>query len=59
MGELFWQQSFGESKSTFLAKISDEKAKKYAGVNYGPWERLDGDKVFLIGYDKKPLGAQF
>jgi len=59
MDDLFWQQSFGEKKSDFLAKISDEKVKKYADVNYGPWDRLDGDKVFLTGYEEKPLGAQF
>jgi len=59
MDDLFWQQSFGENKSDFLAKISDEKVKKYADVNYGPWDRLDGDKTFLTGYEEKPLGAQF
>ena len=59
MDDLFWQQSFGESKSGFLAKISDDKVKKYADVNYGPWDRLDGDKAFLTGYKDKPLGAQF
>lgn len=59
MDDLFWQQSFGEKKSDFLAKISDDKVKKYADVNYGPWDRLDGDKAFLTGYEKKPLGAQF
>jgi len=59
MDDLFWQQSFGEKKSDFLAKISDEKVKKYADVNYGPWDRLDGDKAFLTGYEEKPLGAQF
>jgi len=59
MDDLFWQQSFGENKSDFLAEISDEKVKKYADVNYGPWDRLDGDKTFLTGYEEKPLGAQF
>jgi len=59
MDDLFWQQSFGEKKSDFLAKISDEKVRKYADVNYGPWDRLDGDKAFLTGYEEKPLGAQF
>lgn len=59
MDDLFWQQSFGEKKSDFLAKISDDKVKKYADVNYGPWDRLDGDKAFLTGYEEKPLGAQF
>jgi hypothetical protein len=59
MDDLFWQQAFGEDKNTFLNRIKDSKAKKFADINYGPWDRLDGDKPFLQGYEEKPLGAQF
>ncbi len=59
MDQLFWQQAFGENKETFLAKIKDPKVKAYADVNYGPWDRLDGDKTFLTQYKEKAPGAQF
>ena len=59
MDELFWRQAFGESKDAFLAKINDEKVQKFADINYGPWDRLNGDQVFLSGYEEKPLGAEF
>ena len=59
MDELFWRQAFGENKDAFLAKINDEKVQKFADINYGPWDRLNGDQVFLSGYEKKPLGAEF
>lgn len=59
MDDLFWQQAFGKNKAAFLAKISDEKVKKFADINYGPWDRLKGDTVFLSGYPEKALGAQF
>lgn len=59
MDQLFWHQAFGENKDTFLAKINDEKVQKFADINYGPWDRLNGDKVFLSGYEEKPLGAGF
>lgn len=59
MDDLFWKQSFGQDKQTFLNGINDPKARTFADVNYGPWDRMDGDKPFLKGYEHKPLGAQF
>jgi len=59
MDELFWQQAYGKNKDTFLASIADEKTRTYADVNYGPWDRLQGDEAFLAGQTAKPLGAQF
>jgi len=57
--DLFWQQSFGKNKETFLASIKDEKTRQFADINYGPWDRLDGDKPFLTDTLAKPHGAQF
>ncbi|WP_281546584.1 Zn-dependent hydrolase [Pseudoalteromonas sp. PAR1] len=59
MDELFWRQAFGENKDAFLAKINDQKIQKFADINYGPWDRLNGDEVFLSGYEEKAAGAEF
>ena len=59
MDQLFWKQAFSEDKQSFLGKITDAKTKAFADVNYGPWDRLQGDDAFLTGYKAKPLGAQF
>lgn len=59
MDDLFWRQAFGEDKAAFLAKINDPKVQKFADINYGPWDRLNGDQVFLSGYEDKTAGAQF
>ena len=59
MDELFWKQALGENKNQFLAKITNPKVKEFAAINYGPWDRLDGDAVFLSGYEKKSHGTQF
>lgn len=56
---LFWQQAFDQDKSTFLASIKDEKVREFARINYGPWDRLNGDKAFLTDTPEKNLGAQF
>ncbi len=59
MDDLFWKQAFSGEKSAFLADYSDADIKKFADVNYGPWDRLNGDAAFLKGYDSKPEGAEF
>ncbi|AZQ84991.1 Zn-dependent hydrolase [Colwellia sp. Arc7-635] len=56
---LFWQQAFGQDKTSFLASISDEKVREFARINYGPWDRLNGDKAFLTDTAVKSHGAQF
>lgn len=59
MDDLFWQQAFSQDKETFLASIADKKTRRFAEINYGPWDRLDGDKVFLTNTLKKSHGAEF
>lgn len=59
MDELFWQQAFGQDKQQFLSAIEDPKVRRFAEINYGPWDRLQGDEVFLKGYPEKPKGAEF
>jgi len=59
MDDLFWQQAFSQDKKTFLAAIKDEKVRRFAEINYGPWDRLDGNKVFLTQNKDKSHGAEF
>ncbi len=59
MDDLFWKQAFGKNKQDFLAQLDDEKVRQFADINYGPWDRLNGDEVFLSGNKEKPLGAGF
>ena len=59
MDKLFWQQAFGQSKNKFLSKIDNPKVREFAEINYGPWDRLNGDKPFLSPFGEKPLGADF
>jgi len=58
MDDLFWLQSYGD-KEDLLNSIDDSELKRYAEINYGPWDRLAGDAPFLEGYGEKPLGARF
>jgi len=58
MDKLFWEEAYGQ-KDELLSKINDPKLKRYAIINYGPWDRLDGNKPFIKGFGPKPLGANF
>ncbi len=59
MDDLYWQQAFGENHAEWLQSIDDERARHFADMNYGPWDRLDDEKPFIAGVGEKPLGAQF
>ena len=42
MDDLFWKQAYGD-KQALLNSISDPQTRNFADINYGPWDRLDGD----------------
>jgi len=58
MDDLFWLQNYGD-KLALMNSIEDEDAKRFAGINYGPWDWLAGNEPFLEGVGPKPLGANF
>src|SRR5690606_16431863 len=33
--------------------------KNYTIINYGPWDRLNGNAPFVPGFEAKPKGANF
>ena len=59
MDDLFWRQSFGDNYEEWLDSIADDRTRRFAELNYGPWDGLDDDKPFMDGFGKKSLGAQF
>jgi len=58
MDDLFWQEAYGD-KEGFLASLPNDTYREFALINYGPWERLNGNAPFVAGYGEKPLGANF
>lgn len=55
---LFWYESYGD-KGELLSSVKDEDLKEFTRINYGPWDRLDGNKSFIDGIGDKPKGANF
>lgn len=58
MNALFWYEAYGDN-TELLNSISDADTKKFVEINYGPWDRLDGNKPFVEGVGEKPEGANF
>lgn len=58
MDELFWLQAYGD-KAGLNNLTSDESELEFAKINYGPWDRLNGNKPFIEGVGAKPLGANY
>ncbi|HBS85875.1 MAG: Zn-dependent hydrolase [Bacteroidetes bacterium GWF2_38_335] len=59
MEELYWKEVFAGEPKAFLEGIKDENMKKYAAINFGPWERLNDNISFMAEFGAKPLGACF
>ena len=58
MHDIYWVEAFGD-REALLNSIEDKNTKKFAIINYGPWDRLDGNKPFIESYGAKPKGANF
>lgn len=58
MDGLFWKQVYGD-KDALLSKITDPATRRFVEINYGPWDRLDGDAPFVEGVKARPPGAGF
>ena len=58
MDAVFWMESSGP-KEQILQLGQSEDDTDFIIANYGPWDRLDGNRAFVEGVNDKPLGAQF
>lgn len=56
MEAIFWKQAYGD-REALLASIEDPALREYAKINYGPWDRIDGNAPFVDGIGEKPAGS--
>ncbi len=66
MDELFWHQAYGDREALLkaISDYDDDNAHKlvtrdFALINYGPWDRLAGNRPFVRGVGPKPAGANY
>jgi hypothetical protein len=58
MDAIFWRQAYG-NRDSLLGSIKNPATRRYAEINYGPWDRLDNNTPFVEGAGPKPEGAAF
>ncbi len=49
MDQIFWLEAYG-NKEELLSSITDVDTHRFAEINYGPWDRLAGNKPFVDDY---------
>lgn len=57
MDELFWRQAYGDGHRRWLDSLGSNGARRFAELNYGPWDRLADEAPFIEGFGPKPPGA--
>lgn len=58
MDEIYWKQVYPQ-RDSLLNTIKDDKTRSFILINYGPWDRLNGDKPFVTGIGPKPDALNF
>lgn len=56
--DIFWRQVWGD-RDALMDSIDDPDLRRFAQINYGPWDRLNDDQPFIEGYGPRPPGANF
>lgn len=55
---MYWEQAYGDGDS-LRAALGDGPLADYVTMNFGPYDRLDGNAPFVEGFGQKPAGANF
>ncbi|MGW8268551.1 MAG: dipeptidyl-peptidase 3 family protein [Longimicrobiales bacterium] len=58
MTDVYWLEAYGD-RDAFLSSLDDPAARAYGIINFGPWDRIDGNAPWLAGVGPKPPGARF
>jgi hypothetical protein len=58
MDSIYWREAYG-NRDSLLQSLRDANVRRYAEINYGPWDRLDNNAPFVEGVGPKPKGAGF
>ena len=58
MDRVFWLEAYGPPEPLIKTARTAE-TQRFIEINYGPWDRLDGNAPFVAGVGPKPKGANF
>jgi hypothetical protein len=58
MDDLFWREAYG-NRAELMKILESDAERRFAEINYGPWDRLRENEPFIQGVNPKAPGAQF
>ncbi|MGM0588368.1 MAG: dipeptidyl-peptidase 3 family protein [Bacteroidota bacterium] len=58
MDDVFWMEAYGD-RQELMDRLADPKMQRFAEINYGPWDRLNGNESFVDNIGPKLAGANF
>jgi len=58
MDAIYWREAYG-NRDSLLQALGNQDVRRYAEINYGPWDRLDNNTPFVEGVGPKSKGAGF
>jgi len=58
MDRVFWLEAYG-APEPLIKTARTAETQRFIEINYGPWDRLDGNAPFVAGVGPKPKGANF
>ena len=58
MEDIYWAQVFPD-RDAALTSMVNEDVSRFFKINYGPWERLNGNLPYLPDYGAKPAGSGY
>ena len=58
MEDIYWDQVFPD-RDAALGSMVDNDMAQFFKINYGPWERLNGNLPYLPDYGPKPAGSGY
>ncbi len=58
VNDIFWKQTFGPEYNQLLENSTGD-LKRFIEINYGPWDRLNNDAVFVQDWPQKNKGAAY
>ncbi len=59
MDDIYWKEAFPGDRDSLIRHTVSKKQQRFIQINYGPWDRLNGDRPFVKGIGPKPAGAGF
>jgi hypothetical protein len=58
MDDVFWIEAYGD-RDALMRALPDDAARRFADINFGPWDRLADNEPFVTTAGPRPAGANY